>query len=89
MYVWLNRCPITGSVCYCVVIFDMPSLGFHSKPMICPKLCLELAPGKAEFDKLTWADFHLLLAFPSNLAIQDSGSSPSPNVWSMSQEAHS
>jgi len=85
----LSKCLVTGSVCHYVVIFDMTSLGYTSKATIYPKLCLELAPGKAEFDKLTWAAFHLLLALPSSPAIQDSGSSPSPNVWPLSQQAHS
>lgn len=83
----LSKCPLTGSVCCYVVVVDMTSLGYTSKATTCPKLCLELASGKAEFDKLTWAAFHLLLAFPSSLAIQDTGSSPSPNIQPLCQQA--
>lgn len=84
----LRKCPITGSVCSRVAIFDMTSLGYTSEATTCPKLRLELAPGK-EFDELTWAALHLLLAFPSSPAIQGSGCSSSPNVGPMSQQARS
>lgn len=40
-----------GSFCYCVVTFDMTSLGNSSKAMTFPILCVGLAPGKTE--KLT------------------------------------
>lgn len=84
----LGKCPLTGSVCCYVVVVDMTSLGYTSKATTCPKLFLESASGKAEFDKLTVLEaFHLLLAFPSSLAIQDTGSSPSHNIQPLCQQA--